>query len=181
MWARAPCLCLTHVWAVWSWAMISPHVARSSSQWKSLSPAQLFATPWTAARQAPLSMEFSRQEYWSGYHSFFQGTFPTQGWNPGLLHCRWILYQSAMWETCLPAKHASSDILHTPTKEAQSKLKFLHGWKWFCLFYMQCLNKNLQKWPEKIRGFFVKSILVSKETWILFKFSLFHRESPLQN
>ena len=27
---------------------------------------QLFATPWTAARQASLSMEFSRQEYWSG-------------------------------------------------------------------------------------------------------------------
>ena len=28
--------------------------------------AQLFATPWTAAHQAPLSMAFSRQEYWSG-------------------------------------------------------------------------------------------------------------------
>jgi len=27
---------------------------------------QLFATPWTAACQAPLSMGFSRQEYWSG-------------------------------------------------------------------------------------------------------------------
>ena len=26
----------------------------------------LFATPWTVAHQAPLSMEFSRQEYWSG-------------------------------------------------------------------------------------------------------------------
>ena len=26
-------------------------------------------------------------------HSFLQGIFPTQGWNPGLLHCRWILYQ----------------------------------------------------------------------------------------
>ena len=25
-----------------------------------------FVTPWTVARQAPLSMEFSRQEYWSG-------------------------------------------------------------------------------------------------------------------
>ena len=27
---------------------------------------QLFATPWTVARQAPLSMGFSRQEYWGG-------------------------------------------------------------------------------------------------------------------
>ena len=33
---------------------------------KSPSRAQLLATPWTAAYQAPLSMGFSRQEYWSG-------------------------------------------------------------------------------------------------------------------
>ena len=33
---------------------------------KSLSCVQLSATPWTAAYQAPPSMEFSRQEYWSG-------------------------------------------------------------------------------------------------------------------
>ena len=33
---------------------------------KSLSQVQLFVTPWTAAYQAPLSMGFSRQEYWSG-------------------------------------------------------------------------------------------------------------------
>ena len=33
---------------------------------KSLSRVQLFATPWTVANQAYLSMGFSRQEYWSG-------------------------------------------------------------------------------------------------------------------
>ena len=33
---------------------------------KSLSRVRLFATPWTAAYQAPLSMGFCRQEYWSG-------------------------------------------------------------------------------------------------------------------
>ena len=33
---------------------------------KTLSHVQLLATPWTAAYQAPLSMGFSRQEYWSG-------------------------------------------------------------------------------------------------------------------
>ena len=33
---------------------------------KSLSRVQLVATPWTVAYQAPLSMGFSRQEYWSG-------------------------------------------------------------------------------------------------------------------
>ena len=33
---------------------------------KSLSCVRLLATPWTAAHQAPLSMGFSKQEYWSG-------------------------------------------------------------------------------------------------------------------
>ena len=33
---------------------------------KSLSRVLLFVTPWTAAYQAPPSMEFSRQEYWNG-------------------------------------------------------------------------------------------------------------------
>ena len=40
---------------------------------------QLFMTPWTIARQAPLSMVFSRQEYWSGFHALLQGIFLTQG------------------------------------------------------------------------------------------------------
>jgi len=38
------------------------------------------------------SMEFSRPEYWCGL-SLLQGIFPTQGSNPGLPHCRRILYQ----------------------------------------------------------------------------------------
>ena len=32
----------------------------------SLNCVQLFVTPWTVARQAPLSMGFSRQDYWTG-------------------------------------------------------------------------------------------------------------------
>ena len=48
---------------------------------------QLFATPWTVAGQAPLSMGFSRQEYWRevGCHVFLQRIFPTQGSNLSLL------------------------------------------------------------------------------------------------
>ena len=34
--------------------------------WCVLSHVQLFATPWTVTHQPPLSMEFSRQEFWSG-------------------------------------------------------------------------------------------------------------------
>ena len=37
---------------------------------KSLSHVQLLATPWTSAYQAPPSMGFSRQEYWSGVQHF---------------------------------------------------------------------------------------------------------------
>ena len=59
---------------------------------KSLSRVRLFTTLWTVARQAPLSMGFSRQEYWSGCHALFQRIFPTQGLNLHLLH---LLYWQA--------------------------------------------------------------------------------------
>ena len=53
---------------------------------------RLFATLWATARQAPLSMGFSRQQYWSGLPCPLQGIFPTHVSNPGLLHFRQILY-----------------------------------------------------------------------------------------
>ena len=53
-----------------------------------LSHVWLFATPWTAAHQAPPSMGFSRQEDWSGVPFPSPGDLP----DPGLLHCRQIRY-----------------------------------------------------------------------------------------
>ena len=51
-----------------------------------LNHVRLFLIPWTAACQAPLSMEFTRQEYWSRWpFSSPGGIFPTQGSNPRLL------------------------------------------------------------------------------------------------
>ena len=49
---------------------------------KSLSHVQLFATPWTVAYQAPRSMEFSRQEYWSGLPFPSPGDLPDPGIEP---------------------------------------------------------------------------------------------------
>ena len=49
---------------------------------KSLSRVQLFATPWAAAYQAPPSMGFSRQEYWSGLPSPSLGDLPNSGIKP---------------------------------------------------------------------------------------------------
>jgi len=39
--------------------------------------------PWTVAPQAPLSMEFSRQEYWSGLPFLSPGGLPDPGIEPG--------------------------------------------------------------------------------------------------
>ena len=46
---------------------------------KSLSHVRLFATPWTVAHQAPPSMEFSRQEYWSRLPFPSPGDLPLEG------------------------------------------------------------------------------------------------------
>ena len=67
---------------------IPTNVLKVKVKVKALSRVPLFVTPWTVARQAPLSMEFSRQEYRVGCHFLLQGIFPTQGSKPGLLHCR---------------------------------------------------------------------------------------------
>ena len=49
---------------------------------KSLSRVRFFATSWTVAHQAPLSMEFSRQEYWSGLPFPSPGDLPNPGIEP---------------------------------------------------------------------------------------------------
>ena len=50
---------------------------------KSLSRVQIFATPWTVAYQAPLSMGFSRPEYWRGLPFPSPGDLPDPGIKPG--------------------------------------------------------------------------------------------------
>ena len=59
---------------------------------KLLSCVQLFATLWTVACQAPLSMEFSPGKNTGvACHFLLQEIFPTQGSSLCLLHCRQIL------------------------------------------------------------------------------------------
>ena len=50
---------------------------------KSLSLVQHFVTPWTVAHQAPPSMEFSRQKYWSGLPFPSPRHLPNPGFEPG--------------------------------------------------------------------------------------------------
>ena len=62
-----------------------------------LSYVWLFVTPWTVDCQAPLSMGFPRQEYWSRLPFFLQGIFPMD-WTRVSCIGRWIPYHWATWE-----------------------------------------------------------------------------------
>ena len=65
-------------WGSGSWEhfVLSHNFAEPNSCGAVLSCVRLFVTPWTVAHQSPLSMEFSRQEYWSWL------PFPTPGYLP---------------------------------------------------------------------------------------------------
>ena len=56
---------------------------------KLLSSVRLFETPWTVA---PCPWDSPGKNIGVGCHFLLQGIFPTQGSNPGLLHCRQTLY-----------------------------------------------------------------------------------------
>ena len=65
---------------------------------------QLFGTLWTAAPQAPLSVEFSRQEYWSGLPCPPPGRLPGPGIEPVSLvspaSVGGFFTAAATWEAC---------------------------------------------------------------------------------
>ena len=99
---------------------------------KSLSRVRLLATPWTAAYQAPPSMGFSRQEYWSGVPlpspPWHVGSSQIRDWTCGLLH----------WKAdSLPLSHQGRSWLplltRTPVRLDQSPL---------ALFYLNSLCKG---------------------------------------
>ena len=55
---------------------------------------QLFVNPWTVAPRLLCPWVSLGKNTGVGCHSLLQGILPTQGWNPGLLHCRQILLPS---------------------------------------------------------------------------------------
>ena len=71
---------------------------------KLLSRVPLFATPWTIAYQAPLSMEFSREEYWSGLPFPSQGELPDPG-----IECRSPALQAEALPSEPPGKPDSDE------------------------------------------------------------------------
>jgi len=63
-------------------SMFTEEEVPSQRQLQLLRSVRLSVTPWTAARQAPLSMGFSRQEYWSGVPCPPPGDLPDPGMEP---------------------------------------------------------------------------------------------------
>ena len=75
---------------------------------KSLSRVRLFATPWTVAYQAPPSVGFSRQEYWSGLPFPSPGDLPDPGIEP-----RSPALQADALQSEPPGKsHKTSELTH---------------------------------------------------------------------
>ena len=74
---------------------------------QSLSSGRLFVTPWTVARQAPLSKGFSRQENWSGLLFLSPGDLPDAGIEP-----RYPMLQADSLPSEPPGKPPKCGTLH---------------------------------------------------------------------
>ena len=120
---------------------------------QSLSHVQLFVIPWTEAHQAPLSMEFSRQEYWSGllFPSPGESSQPRDWTQVSCLVGRFFTTWATMKgrsndEFCLSQRICEGNVGDQPRKAGEAWLmKNLSGlvrvwllfWKWMeplCFF-----------------------------------------------
>ena len=89
-----------------------------------------FATIWTVARQAPPSMGFSRQEYWSGVPFPSPGDLPDPGIKP---RCPALQADSLPFEPPgKPSTHVNSIVIHKSQKAKQHK----------CLSMNKVVNKT---------------------------------------
>ena len=100
---------------------------------KSLSRVRLFETPWTVVHQAPLSMGFSRQEYWSGLPFPSPGDLPDPG-----IEARSPALQANTLTSEPPGK--SSDLHTIPFKLPSSRVK------------PQPLSKELTRTNQNVSG-----------------------------
>ena len=134
-------------------------------KWKSLSHVRLFAThglynPWNSPGQ----------NTGIGNISLLQGIFPTQGSNPSLPHCRWILYQlshrittncgkfletgipilPASWETCMQVKKQQLKLnmkQQTGSKLGKGYIKTIYYHLTY-LAYMQSISWEMSGWMK---------------------------------
>ena len=107
-----------------------------------LSRVWLFATLWTVAHQAPLSLGFYRQEHWSELPHPPLGMFLTQGSNLFLPHYRHILY-------CL--EPPGRIVLNINQSQNQRSFRYWILWRkpFICALKIACFNKCWRGCEEK--------------------------------
>ena len=110
----------------------------SKSKCQLLNCVRLFATPWIIAHQAPLSLAFPRQKYWSGLPFPPPGDIPDPEINLGLPHCRQILY-------CLSQQGVVYPFLI-----------------WYLLINRILLIMHVTKWNIKYLSNFINDIITTK-------------------
>ena len=109
-----------------------------------LSHVQLFATPQTVTRQAPLSVEFSRQEYWSGFPFPTPGDLPDPGIEPASLVSLW---QVSSLPPCHLGSMLSTDVTQMEGLEGKDHSKC-------CADGRQSLPNHSQRpWLLNAKGF----------------------------
>ena len=98
---------------------------------------EIFATPWTVARQAPLSMGFPRPEYWSGSSCPPPGYLPNPGIKP-----------TSLTSPALAGRLFTTDPPGMPTEvQAQGSLSWLHR------HGVQVVGKGFEPWGQSWAGF----------------------------
>ena len=121
-------------------------------------PCPTLLTPWTVAHQAPLSRGVSRQEYWSGLPFPSPGVFPAQQSNPGLLHCRQILYQlsyngslSGTWTSSKSITEEGNTVSHIPGPWIRTHCNTIPGWfVWLLKFEHTALKRYIPKRSSRL-------------------------------
>ena len=115
---------------------------------------QLFSTVWTAAHQAPLSMGFSRQEYWSGLPFPSPGDLPNLGIEPrfsriaGRFFTIWATRDAHVphgFHYFLIFLYLAVPGLSCGTRDLQSSLK--HVGSFSCVWTLSCSMQDLVLWP----------------------------------
>ena len=99
------------------------------SEVKSLSHVLLLVTPWTAAHQAPPSMGFSRQEYWSGL------PLPSPIWNT--TRCNYPSGQTHNSRLARKIYTTEENVPLTDDEMSGSSFMVIHIWKVFAFFWLQ--------------------------------------------
>ena len=112
---------------------------------KLLSHVRFFATPWIVAHQAPLSMGFSRQEYWSGLPCPSPGDLPDPGIEPVSLTSPALAGGFFTTRTTWEAPYKLSTFVQIILRKRE-KLKYIHDtetkWSLEAITYLK-LSDNL--------------------------------------